>query len=146
MIETIVNENTINFPKQKIVFLHSEIIKDIIADKVLLKTAINNLVKNACKYSREGGEVKISIAHQKNQISFLVQDNGIGIPKKEHDNLFEPFFRTSNSKNIQGTGIGLNLTKKFVDIMGGSISFNSEENIGSTFQISMPLMFSRLLN
>jgi signal transduction histidine kinase len=139
MIETIVNENTINFPKQKIVFLHSEIIKDLIADKVLLKTAINNLVKNACKYSREGGEVKISIVHKKNQISFLVQDNGIGIPKKEHDNLFEPFFRTSNSKNIQGTGIGLNLTKKFVDIMGGSISFNSEENIGSTFQISMPL-------
>jgi signal transduction histidine kinase len=139
LIDNIINENTINFSKQKIVLLDSEIIEDIVADKVLLKTAINNLVKNACKYSREGGEVKISIAHQKNQISFVVQDQGIGIPKNDHDFLFEPFFRTSNSKNIQGTGIGLNLTKKFVTMMGGSISFTSEENVGSTFKISLPL-------
>ena len=67
-----------------------------------------------------------------------VKDQGIGIPEVEQKHLFERFFRAHNAINIQGTGLGLNLVKRYVEIMGGSINFKSKEGEGSTFIVFLP--------
>ena len=67
-----------------------------------------------------------------------ISDEGIGIPKREQKHLFDRFFRAENATNIQGTGLGLNITKKYIDLMNGSIAINSKEKIGTTVSISIP--------
>ncbi|MDP4666066.1 MAG: ATP-binding protein [Flavobacteriaceae bacterium] len=67
-----------------------------------------------------------------------VRDEGIGIPEEEQKHMFERFFRANNATNIQGTGLGLNITKKYIDLMRGSITFNSEEGKGTTFIVAIP--------
>ena len=67
-----------------------------------------------------------------------VKDEGIGIPADEQKHLFERFFRAKNASNIQGTGLGLNIVQQYVHLLGGTINFVSEENVGSTFEITIP--------
>jgi signal transduction histidine kinase len=67
-----------------------------------------------------------------------VVDQGIGIPENEQEHMFERLFRASNVTNVQGTGLGLNIVKKYVDLHGGTISFRSEEGKGSTFTVTIP--------
>jgi len=66
-------------------------------------------------------------------------DQGMGIPEEEQKHLFERFFRAHNATNIQGTGLGLNIVKEYIHLMGGEISFTSKLNEGTTFQIQLPL-------
>jgi signal transduction histidine kinase len=72
-------------------------------------------------------------------LTFHIRDEGIGIPKEDHKHLFDRFFRASNAGNIQGTGLGLNIVKRYVDLLNGSITFSSEYEKGSTFIVSIPL-------
>ncbi len=110
---------------------------DIHLDKKLLNTCLTNLFINAFKYSPNGGIVEM-ISEQKKQgiISITIKDEGIGIPENEKEYIFQPFFRAKNAENIQGTGLGLEITQKLVQLMGGTISFKSEENVGTTFSIT----------
>ncbi|MCP4457370.1 MAG: PAS domain S-box protein [Cytophagales bacterium] len=108
-------------------------------DPHLFKNLLYNLVSNASKYSDEGAEIKVLGKVKGNNLQIEVIDRGIGIPKKEQKNLFTRFFRAGNVTNIQGTGLGLHIVRKYVDILGGEISFRSKEGEGSTFVVRIPI-------
>ncbi|MFA9214618.1 MAG: ATP-binding protein [Candidatus Methylacidiphilales bacterium] len=108
-------------------------------DKKLIRTILQNLISNAIKYSPDNGEIIISLTNENNQFIISVRDNGIGIPEKEQKHLFERFYRAQNAANIQGTGIGLNIIKKYIELLGGNITFTSQLNLGTTFSVGLPI-------
>lgn len=103
----------------------------------LIKIAIKNLLKNAIQYSYENNKVIISCSKKDNFFEILVQDFGIGIEKSKQEKIFEKFYRTDNSrnKNSGGTGLGMSIVKKIMDIHKGKISIDSQENIGTTIKL-----------
>jgi signal transduction histidine kinase/ligand-binding sensor domain-containing protein/DNA-binding NarL/FixJ family response regulator len=109
-------------------------------DVFKMEKIIDNLLSNAVKYSHFGGKVRIEFKGEKNKWTLSVKDNGIGISKKAQRKLFREFYRGENAINakIVGSGIGLLLVKNYVARHGGSISFSSQENTGSTFQVVIP--------
>jgi two-component system sensor kinase FixL len=123
---------------QSIVFEDDGNVDVVIADRHLLKNVMINLVSNALKYSREGQEVKVSLSLKSQNFIIEVKDQGIGIPESDQKHMFERLFRASNVLNIQGTGLGLNIVKKYVDLHNGTISFSSSESMGSTFIVKIP--------
>ena len=95
-----------------------------------------NLMSNAIKYSKQSGKVYLGI-HVNHHIELMVKDDGIGIPEQDQQHLFERFFRAQNVTNIQGTGLGLNIVKRYVDMMGGNITFESSEGQGTSFKVRL---------
>ena len=114
-------------------------------DENILELILSNLVNNAVKYSSENAMIDIDITQNNKEITFTISDNGIGIPKKDQKHIFNRYYRAENVKSTQGTGIGLNIVKNHLDDLGGSISFKSEENVGSTFTISIPKITQKLI-
>ncbi|MEM1321868.1 MAG: PAS domain-containing sensor histidine kinase [Bacteroidota bacterium] len=108
-------------------------------DKRLLKNVLFNLLSNAIKYSKEGQTIHCLIKSETEKLVLSIRDEGIGIPVKDQVHLFGRFFRATNVTNIQGTGLGLNIVKNYVELMGGQIDFISAEGQGSTFTITFPL-------
>lgn len=108
-------------------------------DEKILELSLTNLINNAIKYSPEYTVIDIQVVPNKNSLSIIVKDEGIGIPKKEQKYVFNRYFRAENALLDQGTGIGLNIVKGYMDTLGGSISFESEENKGSTFTLTIPI-------
>jgi PAS domain S-box-containing protein len=102
-------------------------------DEKTIELALSNLVNNAIKYSPENTEIDINIVQDKKITTFKIKDNGIGIPKADQKNIFNRYFRAENALLTQGTGIGLNIIKSHLKNLGGTITFESEENVGSTF-------------
>ncbi len=123
---------------QFITYRHSGI-EEIYEDKKILQHILLNLLSNACKYSEENKEILLETEVWENYISLKVHDKGIGIPADEHRNMFTKFFRAQNVTAIQGTGIGLNIVKQYVELVDGSITFSSAENEGTTFVVRIPL-------
>lgn len=113
--------------------------KDVFCDKQVLKNIFNNLLSNAIKYSGEDGRVLVETRVSDEFWTIRVSDNGIGIPRDEQNHLFDRFFRARNATNIQGTGLGLSIIGKYVDLLGGHITFESEENKGTSFTVSLPV-------
>lgn len=110
--------------------------QNAILDKKLLKTCLTNLIINAYKYSPSGGSIQIkSKQSSPGNIEINVIDQGIGIPIEDQEHIFSRFFRAKNAEYTQGTGLGLNITKELMKIMGGSISFKSDTNKGTTFSL-----------
>lgn len=104
-----------------------------------LEMIISNLVSNAFKYTKEGGNVILSIEERDDDVQFSVQDNGIGIVEKMRENIFESFFRTERAeKESKGDGIGLSVVKSFVELHGGSIKVDSIVGSGSNFVFYIP--------
>lgn len=121
-----------------------EKIPAIMADKNKMKIAVQNLVDNAIKYSREGAQVRIEAKAGAENLEFSVKDSGIGIPKSQQDKIFNKFFRTTNavdSKN-PGSGMGLFIVKNIIDEYKGKIWFESQENKGTTFHFTLPIEYS----
>ncbi|WP_219226801.1 ATP-binding protein [Pedobacter antarcticus] len=104
----------------------------------LLQLALSNIVLNACKYS-SNQLVEVRVASDKERISLIVTDKGIGIPQNEQQHIFEPFFRASNTTEFDGFGIGLPLTLNIIRIHKGSIGIISEEKIGTEMRIILPV-------
>ncbi|WP_347160034.1 ATP-binding response regulator [Pontibacter chitinilyticus] len=123
---------------QRIHYQHYRPKAVITLDKQLLKNILFNLLSNASKYSAEEKNIYLSTKTTEENITITVQDEGIGIPDADKTHLFTPFFRAQNVTNIQGTGLGLNIVKKYVDIMGGSLQYQSELDKGTTFTITLP--------
>lgn len=109
--------------------------KIIYADKKLLKNIIINLITNAIKFSDEGKEINISAKVDPENTYIEVRDEGIGIAKDDLEHLFTSFFRGSNAVNIQGTGLGLHIVKRYVDLMGGKVQLESILGQGTTISI-----------
>src|SRR5690606_4117722 len=105
----------------------------IFQDKEMIRNVFINLVSNAIKYSSEGSTIFIRTDLTDKQVTLEIQDQGMGIPEGDQKHLFERFFRAKNVTNLQGTGLGLNIVKRYLDLMEGSISFTSFENQGTTF-------------
>ena len=109
-------------------------------DAVKMKRIFYNMISNAIKYSEEGGQINIKAFVEKDHLHVEFKDNGIGIPERQHDLIFKRFTRGTNvsNKGIPGTGIGLMLSKKIVELHRGKILLESKENIGSKFTIVLP--------
>jgi PAS domain S-box-containing protein len=112
-------------------------------DRRLVTKIINNLINNAIKFTSMGGitiDSEVILEKGKLFVQTKVTDSGIGIPSKYHQTIFEPFRQVSEglSRNFTGSGLGLTLTKKFVDLLNGTISFSSKEGLGSTFIVTLP--------
>lgn len=112
---------------------------NVCMDEKLLRHILSNLLSNAIKYSPQGGAVYFDFDCNSNQVFFRIQDEGIGIPKPDLDNLFNSFHRASNVGTISGTGLGLAIVKKSVDLHGGTITMQSEIGVGTTFTVIIPI-------
>ncbi len=109
-------------------------------DKRLMRMTLENLLSNAVKYTPSGGEVTISIHKKDGALCYEVKDTGVGIPKSDHEHMFEKLFRASNVRNeVDGNGFGLYVAKGAVEAQSGTISFTSEEGKGTTFRVWIPL-------
>ncbi len=122
-------------PGQVIIANHFEEKVPVILDKKLLKLILINLISNAAKYSDEKSEIICNTELVKNKFSISIKDHGIGIPEEDIPHMFDRFFRASNAINIKGTGLGLNIVKRYVELMNGSISFETELGKGSIFTV-----------
>jgi signal transduction histidine kinase len=121
----------VSFPKE---------LPDVAADRVSVYEVLSNLVDNAIKYSKSGGEIIISTYVKEGMIETTIQDHGIGIPVNVIDHLFDKFYRSHRSRdNVGGTGLGLYLSKAIVEAHGGTIWVKSAEGKGSTFGFTLPL-------
>lgn len=125
-------------PGQRILHRHQGEDVTVFLDKSLLRSVLLNLLSNAIKYSPEGKEICLCTGIGDNEIHLIVEDHGIGIPDSDQKHLFETFFRAKNAANVQGTGLGLNIVKHYLDMMGGVIQVSSLENQGTTFRVFLP--------
>jgi signal transduction histidine kinase len=102
---------------------------------------ITNLYSNAIKYTRESGTIHIGFGRKNDSVVITVADNGMGIPAEDQDGIFKKLFRASNAvRNVpDGTGLGLYIVKEAVAVLKGQISFTTTENIGTTFEVVLPL-------
>jgi len=108
-------------------------------DPKLLRHIVYNLLSNAIKYSEEDKKITFSIDADDQFLFLKISDQGMGIPKENQINLFNRFYRADNVTHIQGTGLGLNIVKQYTELMGGTITFKSELNKGSSFYVTLPL-------
>jgi len=116
---------------QHIVYQHTGEVGVFLMDANLLKNAVVNLISNAIKYSGEDTFIEFNTIIEGDTCIITVRDNGIGIPEEEQKNLFEPFFRAHNTGNIPGTGLGLNIVKRYVHLMDGVMEYKSALNEGT---------------
>ena len=120
-------------------------IGDVTFDQQKFKQVIYNLLSNAIKFSHDGGKVEIRVAmHDAHRFKLAVVDNGIGINEEDLKRLFMPFehIESGASRRHEGTGLGLALTRKIVELQGGRISVESEFGKGSTFTVVLPLVLA----
>ena len=135
--------------KKKIKFTIESSAEQILSkvDERMLWEAINNLINNAIKYTKSG-EVKIELSINENKKAVMkISDTGIGIPKESIGVIFEEFRQVSEgySRGFEGTGLGLTITKNFIEKIGGSITVESEMGVGSVFKIELPLLESEIV-
>jgi two-component system sensor histidine kinase VicK len=109
-------------------------------DETKFMQAINNLISNAIKFTPDGGTIRLDVAEKEDTILITIADTGIGIPKKFHDHLFDKFnpARRTGLKGEPSVGLGMSIIKTIIEWHRGSIWFESEENIGTTFYIELP--------
>ncbi|MDT0556163.1 sensor histidine kinase [Patiriisocius hiemis] len=127
--------------KEGQIIAYPEGIDDIVIDfdEKILELVLTNLINNAIKYSSEHTTIKIVAEIINKKLKVLISDEGIGIPKEEQKHIFNRYFRAENALLNQGTGIGLNIVKTHLENLGGTITFKSVENEGSTFTFTVPL-------
>lgn len=107
-------------------------------DHHLLGSIVTNLLSNSLKYSKRGDHIEIRSEIQNDTLNLVVTDPGIGIPVEEHKHIFGRFYRASNAINFEGTGLGLHIIQKYVKLLKGTISFDSEVDKGTKFTVVLP--------
>jgi signal transduction histidine kinase len=110
-------------------------------DQNELRQVMMNMIDNAIFYSHSGAKIEVNLYRQGQRLVFTVRDHGIGVPKTEQHKLFEKFYRASNARQARpdGTGVGLYIARKIIIAHGGSLIFESQENVGSTFGFRLPI-------
>ncbi|MEI6042478.1 MAG: PAS domain-containing sensor histidine kinase [bacterium] len=144
IVDGIIVELASQIDAKKIVFnkKYNNALSNVNSDPKLLRIVIQNLITNAIKYNRDGGSITIDLQDgvSLDQGEISVTDTGLGIPKDQQNRVFSKLFRAKNVQDVsssQSTGLGLYLVKSVAEALGGSISFASEENVGSTFTLRL---------
>lgn len=125
--------------KHTITYDVAQLPRNMIADYSKLAQVFTNLLSNAVKYSPDASEVIVNGYLENNRATITIQDFGIGISQDDWGNIFERYYRSSNTTGISGTGIGLCLVLTLLELQGGTISVESEVNLGSTFKVQLPV-------
>jgi signal transduction histidine kinase len=99
-----------------------------------------NLLTNAIKFSQQSGEIKITLKEESGKINLTIADKGIGIAEEDKDRIFEKFYKSDKSRSREGSGLGLSIVKKIIELHGGNISFESRLGYGTTFMIELRLI------
>ncbi len=137
-LEAVIQEmQRLTKPSQQITHTFT-VTEDCNIDRKMLRHIMTNLISNAIKFSPEGSSVDVSCENRKNELIFTIQDTGIGISEADQKHLFERFFRAENASNIQGTGLGLHIISRYLDLVDGHIELASKLNKGSTFIVHIP--------
>jgi PAS domain S-box-containing protein len=133
-----INEMTeILKPGQHVNYIHNGN-PEVTLDEVLFKNILINLLSNAVKFSGENKPIYISSEATNNELKFCVKDEGMGISNKDQEHLFQIFYRATNAVNIPGTGLGLHIVAKYVDMMEGQIEIKSELDKGTEINLNFP--------
>ncbi|GAB3853891.1 hypothetical protein GCM10028822_23200 [Hymenobacter terrigena] len=135
--ETVAEVEGLRKPGQHIV-LQLPPLPPLWQDASLLRKVLVNLLSNALKYSHENTTVTVRATSQDHALRLVVQDEGMGISADDQARLFQRFYRARNAANTPGTGLGLYIVARYVELMGGSISLQSELNVGTTVTITLP--------
>lgn len=136
----LVEEIQLGIGKQhKLTWVYSGLCNNAYMDEKLLLHILTNLLSNGIKYSPPGTTVLFSCSCEKEEVIFEIKDQGIGIPPEDQKQLFESFHRAKNVGDIPGTGLGLAIVQKSVELHGGRITVNSEEGVGTTCRVTLPL-------
>ena len=121
---------------QSIIYQHTGAYNMVYLDQNLLRNCVINLVSNAIKYSGEHTFIEFNTEINERLCIITIKDNGIGIPETDQKHLFEAFFRANNTGNIPGTGLGLNIVARYINLMRGTITFESNVDKGTIFIIT----------
>ncbi|MCB9818333.1 PAS domain-containing sensor histidine kinase [Candidatus Nomurabacteria bacterium] len=123
-----------------------ESVSEIVSDQNLVRMIVTNLYSNAAKYTREEGTIHLGFARKDDNVVITVADNGMGIPVGDQDEIFSKLFRASNAvRNVpDGTGLGLYILREAVSVLRGNVTFTTTENVGTTFEVVLPLEASDL--
>ncbi len=135
-ITTDVKEGT--RPFQEIIYQHQGALM-VCQDGEIIKNMLLNLISNAVKYSLGGKPIEVNSRVLNGMITIGIKDFGIGIPAEEQKRIFTKFFRASNVNHIQGTGLGLNIVRRYVELLEGSIDFTSKHGAGTEFTVTLPV-------
>ena len=121
--------------------LSATAIPRLAVDPTRIAQLLGNLLSNAVKFTPDGGRVEVRLGREGGQVVLAVADTGVGIPAADRERIFERFFRTAiaTRQAVQGTGLGLTITKAIVDAHHGTIAVDSDEGRGSTFTVRLPL-------
>jgi PAS domain S-box-containing protein len=123
---------------QQFIYTHTGV-TDAYSDKKLLKNILINLITNAIKFSDEGSPILIDSKVQNETAEISVTDKGIGIAPADQEHLFSSFYRGKNAINIQGTGLGLHIVKRYLDLLGGTVHLQSNLNEGTSIAFIIPV-------
>ena len=110
----------------------------IVSDRELLEQVWQNLLRNAIKFTPEGGSIRVGLTTQEGAFRVQIADTGIGIDESAQKHIFEKFFQADTSHHTEGSGLGLSLVKRIVDACGGEITVESQLGKGSTFSVTLP--------
>lgn len=112
----------------------------VIADVLLLKRVLTNLISNAVKFSKVGGQIKVSVTRREANFQISVRDNGVGMNPEQKTNVFQRILQPGRDSNVHtGTGLGLYLSRELAVAMAGDLTFSSELNLGSEFVLTLPV-------
>jgi len=111
----------------------------IVSDKKMVRNVLINLISNAAKFSDKDSSIRLSTSVNNDEAVISVQDEGIGISAEDQEHLFSSFFRGKNALNIQGTGLGLHIVKRYIDLLGGRVDLESELDKGTKVTLSIPI-------
>ena len=140
----IMAEQTLFAPQHETRFYYVCQHQSVCLDRELLRQILSNLLANALKYSPEEKPVLLTVKNEGNKVIFEIQDWGVGIPQADQPHLFDLFYRGSNTDEVSGTGLGLTIVKKAVNMHEGEVTFSSEVGLGSTFIVTLPLLLPSL--
>ena len=141
LIKEVIEELNAIAKKNQHIFLESAHISlEMHTDHRMIKNVLINIISNAIKYSPENRPIFISLGRERDATIIAIKDHGYGIPEEDQPHLFERFFRGSNATNIQGTGLGMNIVKKYLQLLRGKINFTSVLNEGTEFILQIPIV------
>lgn len=139
LVREILDELEVITKPGQLITYHHEGAEEVYTDRKIITHTLMNLISNAIKFSEAGAEVIINSRVANGEVEISVSDKGIGISDEDQRHLFERFFRGLNASNIQGTGLGLNIVAKYVEVLSGKIHFKSKIGEGTTFWVKVPI-------